>query len=524
MKDLLLGIDIGTSGCKVAVFDRQGNVLAERTEGYPVYSPVEKYAEQNPDEWWTAVVDAVKAVLTNVDPARIAAVGVDGQSWSAVPVDREGRVLHNTPIWYDYRAVKQCTMLNAQCAIEFSVSGNPLSPTYSLPKVLWFKEERAEVYENTYKFLQSNSFIVYRLTGMFSQDVSQCNGYQCFDISKLRFDEALAKRIGLDLDKIPDIFECTDIVGLVNKEAAKFTGLIEGTPVVAGGLDAACAALGVGVISDGRTQEQSGTAGGMSICMSEPLKNPKLILGRHVVGGKWLLQGGTVGGAGVLRWMEKGFNVNDNGRTEASAPTEVGHGNPTLQPFAGHQPSNKSHTSPISHLPSPIDYAEFLTPAETIPPGSDGLIFLPYMAGERSPVWSDKVKGMYYGLDFSKTRGHMIRAGLEGVAYSLRHNLDTACGSGITEMYAAGGAAKSPLWCQIKSDVTGIPISVTENENATVLGAAMLAGVGVGYYRDFEEAVEQCVRVKARYEPERHEAYDRGYEVYLGLSEMAVRL
>ncbi len=484
MGTYLLGIDIGTSACKVAIFQKDGTVVAQSNQPYQLYYPHPGWVEQDADEWWNAICDGIRDVLEKsaVAPADIAGIGIDGQSWSAIPVDKDGNVLARTPIWMDTRARDICDRVKKEVGFEriFSVAGNDFLPSYTTPKLLWFKEEAPDIYKKADKFLQSNSFIAYRLTGEMSMDLSQGYGVHFFKMDDCTLDGDLAKELGLSTDLIPPLFECHHIVGLVNAQAAALTGLAKGTPVVAGGLDAACGTLGAGVYLPGQTQEQGGQAGGMSICVDHALAHPKLILGAHVVPGMWLLQGGTVGGGGTLRWFKQ----------------ELGEGS---------------------------SFDELTALAEPIAPGSDGVIFLPYMAGERSPLWNPDAKGVYYGLGFDKTKGHMVRATLEGVAYSLEHNLRVAAevGAEVGVLNAMGGASNSRLWTQIKADVTGKTIQVPTSDTASTLGAAILAGVGVGVYEGFEEAITETIHITRVQEPnmEAHEQYQKYMDLYLELSE-----
>ena len=494
MNEYLLGIDIGTSACKVALFQKDGTVIASTNGNYNVYYPHQGWAEQNPDEWWDAVCDAVKRLLdiSKVDPADIKGIGIDGQSWSAIAIDKNGSVLTRTPIWMDTRAKDICDRLNAEIGADkiFELSGNPLQPSYATAKIIWYKENLPEVYEKIDKILQSNSFIAYRLTGNISQDVCQSYGFHCFNMRTGQWDDAMCEAMGIPRSFLPEIVPCHQVVGTVTEEAAKATGLAVGTPVVAGGLDAACGTLVAGVIRPGETQELGGQAGGMSICLDTYAADPRLILSFHVVPDQWLLQGGTTGGGGVMRWMEQEF-----GDYERSVAEEKG----------------------MSSL------VQFNVLAEKVEAGSDGVVFLPYMSGERSPIWDPDAKGVFFGLDFSKTKGHMIRAAMEGVAYSLKHNLDIAEGIGaeVDELLAMGGSANSLLWTQIKSDITGKPIAVPSSDTATTLGAAILAGVGTGIYDSFEDAVSQTVKITRRHEPdmEKHEKYKANYKTYLALYE-----
>lgn len=494
MGEYLLGIDIGTSACKIAVFDREGKVMASGSGDYPVYYPKPGWAEQNPEEWWSAVCGAIPEVLAKggIAPEEIKGIGIDGQSWSAIPVDREGKVLANTPIWMDTRAADICSELNEKIGSEriFELCGNSLQPSYTTAKIIWYQRNLPQIYDRIYKILQSNSYIAYRLTGVMTQDMSQGYGLHCFDMRKGKWNEEMCRELGFSPELLPKIVPCHEIIGTVTEEAARESGLAKGTPVAAGGLDAACGTLGAGVIHSGETQEQGGQAGGMSICTDTYQADERLILGCHVVPGHWLLQGGTTGGGGVMRWLEKEFGdfEREEGKRQGKSSLDL-----------------------------------FNEEAALVAPGSDGVIFLPYMAGERTPIWDPDAKGVFYGLDFSKTKGHFIRAAMEGTAYALKHNLDVAeeAGAKVSVLRAMGGSANSLLWTQIKSDITGKPIVVPSSDTATTLGAAILAGVGTGMYRDFDEAVSLTVKEKRAHEPDWGNApvYEENYKTYIELYE-----
>ena len=494
MKNLLLGIDIGTSACKAAVMDLEGKVIAQASSAYPVYYPAPDYVEQNPVEWWEGVCLAIREVLSTgrIDTDDIAGIGLDGQSWSAIPIDINGKVLANTPIWMDTRASELCKKVTERVGFDriFSISGNSFEPSYTTPKILWFKENEPEIYKNTYKFLQSNSFIAFKLTGVITQDMSQGYGLHMFNMEKGIYDNDLCNELGVDREKLPAIVPCHHVIGVITKKAAEETGLKPGIPVVAGGLDAACGTLGAGVYKVGQTQEQGGQAGGMSICVDKALSHPKLILSSHVVPGLWLLQGGTVGGGGAVKWFSEQL-----GASEAAQAKIEG-----------------------SNVFKVMD-----DEAAEIAIGSDGLIFLPYMAGERSPLWDKNAKGVFFGLGYDKTRAHMIRSVMEGCAYALYHNMKTAEESGVKSdiLNAMGGAANSRLWTQIKADVTGTPIQVPTSDTATTMGASILAGVGIGAYKSFEEAAERTIKITRIHEPDMkaHDRYKKYYEIYLELYE-----
>ncbi|MBR3107728.1 MAG: xylulokinase [Clostridia bacterium] len=484
MKTCLLGVDIGTSACKTALFDPEGRVLAQGGCDYPVQYPRRGWAEQEPDAWWDGVCKAIREMMGEggVNPHDIASIGVDGQSWSAIAVDAQGNVLCPTPIWTDTRCSDICREVKERIPEEelFSVCGNPVQPGYTWPKILWYQQNRPEVFAKTDKILQSNSFIVYRMTGEITQDMSQGYGLACFDMRMGQWNLDICKRLGIPEKLLPPIVPCHQVVGRLTKEAAENCGLVPGIPVVAGGLDAACGTLGAGVVSPGQTQEQGGQAGGMSICIDQYAADPRLILGFHVVPGRWLLQGGTTGGGGALKWLRE-----------------------TICPE--------------------LSFEEMSALADTVPAGSDGVTFLPYMAGERSPLWNPNACGVFFGLRFGVSRAQMIRACMEGVAYALRHNLEVAGAAGAKAgtLRAMGGSANSRVWTQIKADVTGCAIEVPASDTATTLGAAILAGVGTGVYASFEEAAAKTVSVRRTFKPDasRKEIYDKGYQTYRQLYE-----
>lgn len=489
---LLLAIDIGTSGCKTTFFNLDGNVVASHTKNYKTFYPARNYAEQSPDDWWNAICTSIKHMIIhdNIDVSNVAGIGVDGISWACIPVDKDHNALRNIMLWYDRRAEKQADYIKSIVEEErlINLCGNPIDATYITPKILWFKENEPDLYAKTDAFLQSNSYIVMRLTDKYSSDYSQGYGFHFFDITNKTYNSDIAKKLGFDLSTLPPLMHSHEIVGGITKESAAATGLLEGTPVVAGGLDAACCTLGAGVLISGQTQEQGGQAGGMSILCENPLIHPKLILGCHVVPDKWLLQGGTVGGGSTLNWFNR----------------ELGY----FEKIAG-KAQNISSFEVMSQE------------AEGISPGSDGLIYLPYMSGERSPIWDGNARGVYLGLSFDKTRAHMIRSTMEGVGYALQHNLMTSyeADADVNELISVGGSANSAVWTQLKADITGKTIKVPKADEATGLGAAILAGVGTGCYESFEEAVYRTVKIQKEYIPnmKHHEIYSKYYDIYVDL-------
>lgn len=486
-----LGVDIGTSGARAIAVDRAGRTLATADRPYPLHTPAPGQVEQDPNDWIAGAMATITEVCASgaFDPADVAGIGVDGQSWACVPVDETGAVLARTPIWMDMRAQSICdeTLSRVPAATILGVAGNRLSPSYSTAKMLWFERHRPDVFARTRWFLQCNSVVVMALTGVASQEHSQGYGWHFIDVATGGVDHALAAALGCDPSRVPEAVEPTAVVGGVTPAVARATGLVAGTPVVAGGLDAACGTLGAGVFRPGQTQEQGGQAGGMSIALDAPVADERLILSRHVVPGSWLLQGGTVAGSASLAWLARVA-----GAAELAASEHSGRGL----------------------------YEEVSALAATVGPGAEGLVFLPYLSGERSPLWDADARGAFVGLHLGTGRGNLYRAVMEGVAMALRHNLEVAlaAGAGVTELLAIGGATRSPLWMQIKADVTGLPVVVTANPDATPLGAAMLAAIGTGG-GTVDELVGDWVQRSAGYvpDPDTRATYDRLYAVYAGL-------
>lgn len=490
-RHVYLGVDIGTSGCRTIAVDSGGSTLAVAAAAYPLATPAPGHVEQDPRDW----IEGALATITEVcgsgafQPGEVRGIGVDGQSWACVPVAEDGTVLANTPIWMDTRCQSICDELLARvpAADILGLAGNRLSPSYSTAKAIWFEREQPEVFSRTRWFLQCNSVVVHALTGVASQDHSQGYGWHFIDVAGGRIDRAAAARLGVDPDRVPEPVEPSAVVGSVTAAIARRTGLPEGTPVVAGGLDAACGTLGAGVVRPGQTQEQGGQAGGMSIAMASPVADERLILSRHVVPGLWLLQGGTVAGSASLAWLARVV-----GAAEQHVADTRGTGL----------------------------YEEISALAATAPAGSDGLVFLPYLSGERSPIWDADARGAFIGLHLGTGRAQLYRAVMEGVAMALRHNLEvaSAAGAGVAELLAIGGATKSPVWMQVKADVTGLPMVVSANENATPLGAAMLAAIGADG-ADAETLVDRWVQRSTSYHPDPASAktYDRLYRIYADL-------
>jgi len=492
----LLGVDIGTSGTKAALWSEDGELVAQATEEYALDRPQPSWAETDAETWWNAVCQCIRNALaqSGIDPRDVAGVGVDGLGWVLLPVDRRGEPLRPAMIWLDRRAEPEAAWLRSLPEAEHLVDlvANPLDAAYITPKILWLKQHEPAIFEAAHMFLTSTGFVVHRLTGEFSCDYTQAYGYHFFDIRQGRWDAQAAALIGVPLDKLPPVCSSCTIVGQVTRAAAQSTGLRAGTPVIAGGLDAVVGSLGAGVARLGQTVDQGGTAGGMALSVDHVIVEPRLIFSHHVVPGQYLFQSGTVGG-GTLAWFRDTL-----GQAEVNA-------------------AGLLRCSP---------YDLMSAEAKEAPPGAHGLIFLPYMAGERTPLWNSQARGVFFGLSYKTTRADILRAIMEGCAYAVYHNMRIAESRGVSvkEWIGVGGATRSDVWCQIKADVTGKPFTLARRpggvEGGHTLGLAVMTASALGLCDDMSARIEELLPERRTFEPspQRHAMYEDLFGIYLDLS------
>jgi xylulokinase len=492
----ILTVDVGTSSTKTSLWTESGRLVAHASCAYPLNRPQPLWAEIDGDVWWRAVCETTQTVLakSGVDPASIAGVGVDAVGWTLVPVDESGNPLWPAMIWLDRRAEEETAWLKLLPEAESLVNldANPLDAAYITPKLVWLRKNHPDVFKSTHKFLEATGFIISRFTGKFVCDHTQAYGYHFFDIRKEKWDEHAAQLIGVPVEKMPQLHGTTDIVGAVTEKAAQQTGLKPGIPVIAGCLDAAVGALGSGVVKPGQTNEQGGQAGGVGISLDHVVVEPRLIFSHHVVPGQYLLQAGTVGG-GSLGWFRDQL-----GQVEVNAAALLGQ-NP---------------------------FELFSKQVQKSKPGANSLIFLPYMAGERTPLWSSIPRGMFFGLTYNTSRADMLRAIMEGCAFAVYDNLQIAeeHGATVDEYLGSGGATQSAVWCQIKADIYGKPFIVARRadggEGGHDLGLFALTAYGVGLCKDIGTCISDLLPARQKFEPsvENHALYQEMFAVYRSVS------
>jgi xylulokinase len=489
MSDVLLGIDIGTTNAKAALFATSGTLLGEEQQEYDTAYPQPGWAEQAAGNWWEATVAIVRRLLdtTRVEPKDVAAIAVSSQAPTVLPVDTQGKALRPALIWMDRRSEAQCTRLRQTVDIEriLALNGNRIDPYFGVPKIAWLLENEPDVVRRTHFFLQANGYVNFKLTAQFTIDRSHASLFQCFDMALGDWSDELCSMMGVPREKLPPVVSCTDVIGKVGAEAAQATGLLEGTPVVAGMVDGVAAALEAGVVTPGEAVEMTGTSTVLLVCVDEPPHQPDLIALAHAIPGFYLLVGAMVSTGAALRWFRDELGAAEVQTAESTSR----------------------------------DVFEIISEeAGQAAPGAGGLLFLPYMMGERSPIWNSDARGVVFGLSLATSRAQIIRALMEGAAFGLRHNVDVAEKTGvqIEILQSVGGGSRSAVWSQIKADVLGRPIAVPGMSMGAPLGDALLAGTGIGVYTDLVSAARLFDPPLTLYQPGKGTSahYDTLYLLY----------
>ncbi len=472
----LLGIDVGTTGSKALLVDADGLVKVSATTEYPMFTPQPLWAEQNPADWWAATVTSIRRVLDDggVQPDQIAGVGLTGQMHGLVLLDALGEVLRPCIMWNDQRTAAQCAAITQKVGAGdvLRLTGNPVLPGFTAPKIVWVREHESEVYTQVAKVLLPKDYVRYRLTGGFFSEVSDASGTSLFDVGQRQWADEMLKALDVPRQWLPEVTESPVVSAHVSAHAARETGLLEGTPVVGGGGDQAAQAVGTGIIAEGVVSATLGTSGVVFAASESYRVEPegRLHAFCHAVPGMWHLMGVMLSAGGSFRWYRDAL-----GDLERAQARESGR-----------------------------DAYDLLTEAAAeVPPGCEGLLFLPYMTGERTPYADPNARGVFFGLTLRHGKAHMTRAVLEGVTYGLRDSLELMRGLGLSieQVRASGGGARSPLWRQILADAFDTEIVTVNVTEGAAYGAALLAGVGAGVYRGVTEACDAAVRVTGRTEP-----------------------
>lgn len=473
----LLGIDVGTSGSKAVLLSADGAVRATATHEYPLSHPKPLWAEQDPELWWRATVKSIRAVLEKADatPSEIAAVGLTGQMHGLVMLDREGNVLRPAILWNDQRTGAQCAAIIREIGARevLELTGSQVLPSFTAPKILWVREHEPEVYRRTAKILLPKDYVRYRLSGEFLGEVSDSSGTSLFDVGKRVWSETMIRALGIPRDWLPEVTESHVASAKISETAAKLTGLNAGTPVVAGGGDQAAQAVGTGIFEEGVVSATLGTSGVLFAASDRFRFEPegKLQAFCHAVPGQWHLMGCMLSAAGSFRWYRDTFGQAEIERAAAEGGDS---------------------------------YELLVKQAARVSAGCEGLLFLPYLMGERTPHPDPEARGVFFGMTLRHGRDHMTRSVLEGVTYGLRDSLELMrdLGIDVSQLRASGGGARSPFWRQMLADVFGAQIVTVNSEEGAAYGAALLAGVGGGVFDSVPDACRTAVKVTGKSEPD----------------------
>jgi len=499
--DALLGIDLGTTGVKAALFAADdGHVLSWAFVDYPLSHPHPGWAEQNPEEWWQATLTAIRLCLTNgvgegVSPSNVRGVGLSGQMHGVVLLDEQSMVLRPCIIWADQRSEAQCRWMTERVGAERLIDyvSNPALPGFSAPKALWVRDNEPDIFARARTLLLPKDYIRFRLTGELAIEISDAAGTCLLDVKHGVWSREVLEAIEFDPALLPPVVPAVAICGSTTEEIEQLTGLLAGTPVAGGGADNACGAVGNGVVQPGLALVSIGTSGVVLAYTDSPQVDrsgpiPRVHTFNHAVPQAWYLMGVTQGAGLSLRWVRDNIGLPERA---------------------------------LEHWTGLDAYALLTKEAEGVPAGSDGLLFLPYLQGERTPHLDAYARGGWIGLTASHDRRHLVRSVLEGVAFSLKDCFTIIEEQGLTleQVRATGGGAKSPLWRQIIADVLGVELVTTNAQEGPAFGAALLAGVASGIYSSVQQACEATIRIVERTLPQSDKpvAYARAYEQFRAL-------
>ena len=490
----LMGIDVGTTGTRAVVVDEMGRLVGAATEEYPLHTPRPLWAEQEPADWWRATRQAIRGAIASsgVDGHEVGGLGLSGQMHGLVLLDDRNEVLRPAILWCDQRTQEQCDWITERVGRErlIDLVSNPALTGFTAPKILWVRQHEPSIYERAKKALLPKDYIRFRLTGEFAGEVSDASGTLLFDVRNRKWSAEMLSLLEVDPGLLPAVYESPVPSAAVSAATAEETGLRAGTPVVGGGGDQAAGGVGNGIVRPGLISSTIGSSGVVFAFTDQPLMDPE---GRihtfcHAVPGKWHVMAVTLGAGLSLRWF----------RDELAPAERLVGGMTGIDPYV------------------------FLTQeAEKAPVGSEGLIYLPYLMGERTPHRDPNAKGVFFGLTGRHTRAHFVRAVLEGVAYSLRDGLEILKSIGVPlgEVRFSGGGARSKVWRQIQADVFGLHGVTLNVGEGPAFGAALLAGVGTGVYGSVEEACDATLGVVERCAPVPSNArvYEKYYPIYRAL-------
>ncbi|TFG33518.1 xylulokinase [Candidatus Thorarchaeota archaeon] len=494
MTELVLAIDAGTTGVRSMFFDQTGNVVARAYSEFESIFPKSSWVEQRSEDWWKMACVTIRRCLEekNISPEHVVGISVTNQRETVVPIDEDGTALRNAIVWQDRRTAPQCDWIKTKVppVQVYSITGLTIDPYFTAPKILWIREHEKSLYDTTDKFLLVHDYLIFKLSEELVTDYSNASRTLLFDIREGAWSKKMLELLDISAEKLPRAVPSGMRVGELTETASQETGLKMGTPIIAGGGDQQCAALGVGVVKEGMIKSTTGT-GTFMLAHSKTVRldpSMRLLCSRHVVPDSFVVEASMFTTGSALKWYrdnlgtEEVIIADDRGCDPYDILTEV---------------------------------------AEKSPPGSDGVIHIPHFVGAGAPHWNPHARGIFAGLALGHTHHHLIRAILEGVCYEIRSNIEVMRELGLPsqQVRVTGGAAKSETWMQIQADVLRTPVVRTKMEEATAVGAAILAFKGVNIFKSVTQAAEEMVKTLPPLQPRKNtlDVYTKRYATFKAL-------
>ena len=486
-----LSLDIGTTGTKVALVSEDGKTIRDAYAEYPIDAPRSGFAEQDPEAWWSAIVTGCQSLRdSNPDEMRaVIAIGICGQMHTHVYLDGKGVLLRSAITWMDQRAQHIVEELNADkklSAMIMDETSNNATSTYTAPQVSWVQKNDPDTWARTKHVLVAKDFIKYRLTGKMMTDYSEASGTLLFDVRNRKWSDMMFNLFSIPRSVFPDAAPSATVTGQVTGEVARLTGIPEGTPVANGSSDNSAAALGAGMTEKGQVTLIIGTAGVISACSDAPLPDDKnrVLCWNYCLEDRWINLGVMQTAGESLNWFKNAF---ESGSDKSSGDIFSAYDDETAD----------------------------------VPDGCEGLLFLPYLNGERTPYWDPHARGEFFGVNIKSTKAHFVKSIMEGVSFALRHNIETveSLGMSVDQVQAVGGGLKSPVWLSVLSQIIRRPINTVAIPHTGNVGNSIIAGLALGEFSSIQEATKRLIKVDRTVESPPSDLYEKRYSHFLGLYE-----
>ncbi|MHA1270969.1 MAG: xylulokinase [Candidatus Helarchaeota archaeon] len=490
--EILAVIDAGTTGIRTIIFDKTGKEISRAYKEHKSYFENPNWVEQNAEDWYQSIKETANSAIkkSGFSNDHIIGISITNQRETIVPVSEDGIPLHNAIVWQDRRSINECNEIENLIGFQKinEITGLTINSYFSAPKILWIKKHEPEIFKKAYKFLLVHDFIINRLGDVFVSDWSNASRTMLFDISKLEWSKEICDILEIPIEKLPESVPSGKLVGTITKKAEKETGFKEGTPIISGGGDQQCAAVGNGVIKEGRVKVTTGTGSFILAYIDKILRDPKrrILTTCHAIPNKYVLEASVFTTGAVYRWFRDNLALKEK---------EIA-SNKGVDPYEILNEECKNNTTL----------------------GANGVLLIPHFAGAGAPYWDSLAKGIIIGLSLNNTKYDFIRAIFEAVGFEIRKNIELfkEMGIDISEIRITGGGTRSTFWNQIQSDIYGIPVLRTTTEETTALGCAVLASVGTKIYKNFDTAIENMIKIKEKLHPniENHKKYTQLFKIH----------